>query len=72
MESMAAKKRSSEKRQTHLGIRLTKAEADKLREAERAFPSLAKSDLVRLALMKGLDTITREGITFQPPKPRAR
>ena len=70
MEKMAATKRASERRDEHLGIRLTKPEAKRLRDVGKAYPTVAKSDLVRHALMKGLDLIAVEGITISPAKAR--
>ncbi len=67
---MAATKRASERRENHLGIRLTTQEAKRLRTVGKAYPSLAKSDLARIALLKGLDLIERDGITLPPPKAR--
>ncbi len=72
VEAMApAKKKASARRETHLGIRLTTAEATRLRKIGSAYPALAKSDLARIALLKGLDLIEQEGITLPPPAPRS-
>ncbi len=68
--AMPAKKKASERREAMLNIRLTDAEQKRLNDAARLFPAMTKSQLVRVALMAGLDVIEREGITLAPQKPR--
>lgn len=70
MELMPAKKKASERREAHLGIRLTDAEQKRLSDVAKLFPTMPKSQLVRVALMAGLDAIERDGITLAPQKPR--
>ena len=68
-ETMATK-RKADKREEHLGIRLSLAEEKRLAEVVKLFPTYAKSVVVRAALMAGLDVIEREGIKIAPSKPR--
>lgn len=70
MEEAMATKRKSERREEHLGIRLTEAEQKRLADVVRLFPTHAKSIVVRAALMAGLDVIERDGITIAPTKAR--
>ena len=69
MEAMPAKKKKSEVRGTHLGVRLTRDESKHLDEVARLFPAVPKSTLVRLAILRGLDVIRREGISLAPERP---
>lgn len=69
MEHEMATKRADVKRERHLGIRLTDAEAKRLAEVSKLFPDMPKSALVRFALMAGLAVVEREGINVAP-KPR--
>lgn len=62
METMPAKKKMSEVRATHLGIRLTAKERKRLREVARRFPTIPESAIARLALLAGLNTLERDGI----------
>lgn len=66
---MPAKKKASERREAMLTIRLTDAEQRRLNEVAKLFPTLPKSQLVRVALMAGLDAVERDGITLAPMKP---
>lgn len=63
LEPMAAKKKSSEKRETHLGIRLTDAERKRLANVAKRFP-IPESAVARIALLKGLEAIERDGINL--------
>lgn len=67
-----ASKRKGERREAHLGIRLTEAEQKRLNEVAKLFPTMPKSQLVRVALMAGLDAVERDGITLAPVKPSKR
>jgi hypothetical protein len=60
--TMPAKKRASDVRGTHLGIRLTAKERKRLREVARRFPAIPESAVARLALLAGLDALERDGI----------
>jgi hypothetical protein len=62
LEPMPAKKRATEVRGTHLGIRLTAKERKRLRDVARRFPAIPESAIARLALRAGLDAIERDGI----------
>ena len=62
MGTMPAKKRASEVRGTHLGIRLTTKERKRLRDVAARFPMISESVVARLALLAGLDAIERDGI----------
>jgi hypothetical protein len=64
--TMPAKKRASEVRGTHLGLRLTVKERKRLRDVARKFPAIPESAVARLALLAGLDVLERDGI----PAPR--
>lgn len=59
---MPAKKKTSEVRATHLGIRLTTKERKRLREVARRFGAIPESAVARLALHAGLDVLERDGI----------
>ena len=62
MDTMAAKKRASEVRGTHLGIRLTAKERKRLRDVARRFPAIPESAVARLALLAGLAALERDGL----------
>lgn len=62
MEAMAAKKKTSDVRATHLGIRLTAKERKRLREVARRFAGMPESAVARIALLAGLDVLERDGI----------
>lgn len=62
MDAMPAKKKDSERRDTHLGIRVTEKERKRLATVAKAYPGMAESALARIALMVGLDVIARDGI----------
>lgn len=62
MDPMPAKKKTSEVRGTHLGIRLTAKERKRLRDVARRFPAIPESAVARLALLAGLDALERDGI----------
>lgn len=59
----ARKKKDSEKRETHFGLRLTTAERKRVATVAKRFP-IPESAVARIALLKGLDAIEREGITL--------
>lgn len=62
MDTMPAKKKTSEVRAAHLGIRLTSKERKRLRDVARLFPAIPESAVARLALLAGLDALERDGI----------
>jgi hypothetical protein len=62
MDTMPAKKRASDVRGTHLGIRLTSKERKRLRDVARRFPAIPESAIARIALLAGLDVVERDGI----------
>lgn len=62
METMPAKKKTSEVRGTHLGIRLTSKERKRLRDVARRFAGMPESAVARVALLAGLDVLERDGI----------
>jgi hypothetical protein len=70
VEAMPAKKKKSEIRGTHLGVRLTREEAKHLDEVARLFPAVSRSTLIRLAIVRGLAVIRREGIAIAPERTR--
>jgi hypothetical protein len=61
-----AKKKDSERRETHLGIRLTEKERKHLAKVAKRFPSMGESAVARHALLKGLEVIERDGISLAP------
>ena len=60
--NMPAKKRASDVRGTHLGIRLTAKERKRLHDVARKFPEIPESAVARLALLAGLDALERDGL----------
>ena len=62
METMPAKKKASDVRGTHLGIRLTAKERKRLHDVAKRFPAIPESVVARFALLAGLDAIERDGI----------
>ena len=65
MDVMAPKKKkASERRESHLGIRLTAAEMKALRARAEGL-SMDQSTLARIALVVGLNTIKKRGIPAQ-------
>lgn len=62
METMPAKKKASDVRGVHLGIRVTKQERKRLTEVAERFPMMGESTIARIALMVGLDALERDGI----------
>ncbi len=67
MDEMApAKKKATDRRETHLGIRLTEKERARLAKVAKRFATMPESAVARIALMKGLEVIEREGITLPP------
>lgn len=63
----AKPKPESTARTEHLGVRLTTVERARVANVARRFAEdLSESTVVRLALMRGLDLIEREGITLPP------
>lgn len=62
MDTMPAKKKASEVRGIHLGIRVTKQERKRLTEVAERFPMMGESAIARLALLLGLDALERDGI----------
>jgi hypothetical protein len=68
MDTMPAKKKDSDRRDTHLGIRVTEKERKRLANVAKAYPGMPESALARIALMVGLDVIERDGI----PAPKRR
>lgn len=63
---MATKKKASEVRGTHLGIRLNAAERKRLRDVARRYPVMPASSIARIALLLGLAAIERDGIELHP------
>lgn len=62
MDPMPAKKKATDRRETHLGVRLTAKERKRLRDVAKRFPEIAESAVARLALLAGLDALERDGI----------
>jgi hypothetical protein len=62
MDPMPTKKRASERREEHLGIRLTVKERKRLHDVAKRFPTIPESAVARLALLAGLDALERDGL----------
>lgn len=63
MKPMPAKKKASDVRGMHLGIRLTAKERKRLRDVAKKFPAMPESAVARIALLAGLESIEREGVS---------
>ena len=63
--TMAAKKKAIDRRALTLGIRLTEKERARLAKVAKRFATMPESAVARIALMKGLEVLERDGITLE-------
>jgi hypothetical protein len=59
-------RRKKDRRETTLALRLTQEESDRVKEVAQRFPFAPVSAIARVALMKGLAIIEKEGIRLDP------